>query len=71
VRYVSENEAMNEWALGVLTEVNVARDSGHQIQNDNAAIELWLRNWCTKHPTSTLFDAVDGFAVETPGIPIK
>jgi hypothetical protein len=68
----SANALMLEWVYGALTAVNVVgRDQNHQIQNDNPAIELWLRNWCTKHPTSTLPDAVGAFVAATPGTPLK
>jgi hypothetical protein len=71
VKYVSENESMYQWVRGLLTGVNWARDQQHQIQTDNPAIDLWLRNWCTKHPTSTLYAAVGAFVDETPGTPLK
>lgn len=71
VKYVSENEAMIQYAFGVLTGINFARDREHQIQHDNAAISLWLRNWCTKNPTSTLLDAISALAAQAPGTPLK
>jgi hypothetical protein len=68
---VSENKAMFEYVQGVLTGINAARDDKHQIQNDNEAIDLWLRNWCNKNPTKSLFVAILTFASETPGTPLK
>jgi hypothetical protein len=71
VKYVSENEVMHQWVRGLLTGVNWARDTQHQIQTDNAAIDLWLRNWCNKNPTKSLYDATAAFIAETPGTPLK
>ncbi len=70
-KFISENGVMMEWVLGLLSGINLQRDAKHQIQNDPAAIELWLRNWCMKNPTSPLFFAVTAFAAATPGTPIK
>jgi hypothetical protein len=71
ITYVSENRAMFEWVRGVLTGVNLARDSQHQIQTDNAALDLWFRNWCTKNPTKMLMDAISILVDETPGTPLR
>jgi hypothetical protein len=71
ITYVSENGVMFQWVRGVLTGVNRVRDLQHQIQTDNSAIDLWLRNWCTKNPTKMLMDAISIFIDETPGTPLK
>jgi hypothetical protein len=60
-----------EYVYGFFTATNASRDENHQINIDNASIELWLRNCCTKNPTRRLLDAVDAFINETPGTPIK
>jgi hypothetical protein len=71
VTFVSQNDAMIQYVYGVLTGVNWARDSQHQIQTDSAALDLWLRNWCNKRPTKGLQDAIVTFVGETPGTPLK
>jgi hypothetical protein len=71
VPYVGERALMMEYVYGLLTGLNLSRDRAHQIVNDNAAIELWLRNWCAKNPTNSLFDAVRAFSAETPGKPLE
>jgi hypothetical protein len=55
--YVSEKFATMEWLFGYLTQVNLSRDSAHQIHLDNVAVELWLKNYCTANPTDLLVEA--------------
>jgi hypothetical protein len=72
VTYLSADGVMMQYVYGVLTGLNAARDSDHQITViDAAAIELWLRNWCTQNATSSLLDGVWAFANATPGTPVK
>ena len=55
--YRSEKYAAMEWVLGYLSQANAAESSAHQISLDNEAIELWLKNYCTAHPTDLLAGA--------------
>jgi hypothetical protein len=71
VPHMSERALMMEYVDGLLTGLNLSRDRAHQIRSDNAAIELWLRSWCARHPTNSLVDAVAAFSAETPGTPTK
>ena len=68
---VSERALIMEYVDGLLTGLNLSRDRAHQIMEDHAAIELWLRNWCARHPTNNLFEAVRAFSAETPGSPLN
>jgi len=68
---VGERALVMEYVYGLLTGLNMSRDRAHQMITDNAAVELWLRNWCAKHPTNSLVDAVGAFSAETSGTPIK
>ena len=36
-------------------------DEPNGIKTDNAAIDLWIRNWCEQNPTKTLLDAASAF----------
>jgi hypothetical protein len=71
VPHVGQRALMMEYVYGLLTGLNRSRDRAHQIMSDDAAIELWLRNWCAKHPTNSLLDAVGAFSAETPGRPLE
>jgi len=71
VPYMSQRALMMEYVYGLLTGLNLSRDRAHQIMYDDAAIELWLRGWCAKHPSNNLVDAVAAFSAQTPGTPIK
>jgi len=64
---VSERALIMEYVDGLLTGVNLTRDHAHQMTADNAAVELWLRNWCVQHPDNNLLDAVSAFSAATPG----
>lgn len=72
-KYWNEGAVFMEYAYGLLTGINIARarDGQQQIRNDNAAIELWLRNWCTKNPKRDFFEAISSFAADTPGKALK
>jgi hypothetical protein len=67
VPHVSERALIMEYVDGLLTGVNLSRDGDHQMMEDNAAVELWLQNWCAKHPGNNLLDAVSAFSAATPG----
>ena len=67
VPHVSERALIMEYVDGLLTGVNLSRDRAHQMMDDNATVELWLRNWCAKHPSNNLLDAVSAFSAATPG----
>jgi len=71
VPHMSERALMMEYVDGLLTGLNLSRDRAHQITSDNAAIELWLRSWCARHPTNSLVDAVAAFSAQTPGTPTR
>lgn len=66
---VSDRALMMEYVDGLLTGINLSRDPAHQIRSDDAALELWLRNWCGKHSGNSLVSAVVAFSVETAGSP--
>ena len=67
VPHVSDRALVMEYVDGLLTGVNLSRDRAHQMMADNAAVELWLRSWCAKHPSNNLLDAVSAFSAATPG----
>lgn len=61
-----ESAIYKNWLLGYLTAVNVMRDDSvmPSIELDNEAIDLWMRNWCNAHPTSSMFDGARAFVAE-------
>jgi hypothetical protein len=55
------------WLMGFATGVNAeqAENQGQQIfKVDIAAIDLWMRNWCNRHPTQTVFEGALAFRTE-------
>jgi hypothetical protein len=66
-RYYSENAAYLDWIKGFISAINILHPS-LKISIDNYAAELWIRNWCGKHPTEMLFKAADQL-VHTHAVP--
>jgi hypothetical protein len=69
--YVSEKQALMQWVQGFITAANFNRGPSQQIQEDYATVELWIRNYCTAHPTDRLFDAAMRFTRSQAGTPPK
>lgn len=65
--FVSEKAAVMQYVAGFVTGVNTGRDSSHQIMVDSEATELWIKNYCTAHPTENLFRAALAFAISQAG----
>ena len=62
-RYYDEKFTHLEWVSGFITGANLAQtDNQKQIVIDNAALELWLKNFCTSNPTAPLLNAVNTLA---------
>jgi hypothetical protein len=66
---VSENAEYQQWLLGFVSGINVARASDEQQQRimdriDMAGIDLWLRNWCNKNPTKEVIDGAVALLAE-------
>jgi hypothetical protein len=55
--FVSENSEYQEWLEGFVSGFNY-RSGGNLEQQvtkiDAAGLDLWMRNWCNKHPTQTV-----------------
>jgi hypothetical protein len=68
--FVSEHRAHEEWLMGFVTGFNYAHptdgdDMERQITKlDIAALDLWMRNWCKRHPTNSLFEGMNIFIAE-------
>jgi len=60
VTYWSENQTFLQFANGYITAMNAIYPD-KQIRLDPAAIELWLKNYCSKNPTDAFFVAVFKF----------
>lgn len=67
---MSDRALMMEYVDGLLTGINLSRDRAHQVRSDDAALELWLQNWCGRHPGNSLVKAVVAFSVEAPRSPV-
>ena len=63
IQFVDLKYTMLEYASGVLTGLNISHTTPiHQIKVDQAALEVWLTNYCQAHPTNTFLDAIGAFA---------
>ena len=72
-QYLSKGELSGElhsyqsWLMGFVSGINVERNDGaeRQISNvDLPAVDLWMRNWCNRHPTKTVFEGALAFRRE-------
>jgi hypothetical protein len=59
---VSENAQYVQWLMGFVSGFNaVMAHIGEEQQQvrrvDGAGIDLWMRNWCNKHPTQPFVEA--------------
>jgi hypothetical protein len=65
--FVTEHTVHLEWLMGFVSGFNY-RSGGDMEQQvtkiDSAGMDLWMRNWCNKHPTNSLFDGVQFFINE-------
>jgi hypothetical protein len=68
--FVSENRAYQEWLEGFVSGFNAAQVAHRgkleqQVTKiDLAGMDLWVRNWCNKHPTETVFHGAETFIIE-------
>jgi hypothetical protein len=64
--FFSENAEYNQWLIGFVSGFNFAHDDdlGQQVKSDLAAMDLWMRNWCNKHPTNTVSQGAYAFIDE-------
>jgi len=69
--HLSDRALMMEYVDGLVTGINLSRDSLHQIRSNDAALEFWLRHWCAKHQGNSLVEAVAAFSAATPGTPAR
>jgi hypothetical protein len=63
---VSENAQYQEWLMGFVSGFNSTHAGlAQQVTNfDLAGMDLWMRNWCNKHPTQTVFEGAYTFIDE-------
>jgi hypothetical protein len=60
--YFSEAELYTEWAEAYVTATIFDRDLNDvMVIKDVPSFDLWLRNWCSGHPTNYFFEAVEAF----------
>ena len=60
--FVSENKAYTEWLMGFVMGYSAAH--GGDLKTDPAGLDLWMRNWCNKHPTQTVAQGAVAFITE-------
>jgi hypothetical protein len=63
----SENTEYLSWLLGFVSGVNATSEEQQQVQVrqlDPAGLDLWMRNWCNKHPTQTVGEGAQFFIIE-------
>jgi hypothetical protein len=66
---VSENKEYQEWLAGFISGINVmVATIGKEEQQvrpvDGAGLDLWMRNWCNKHPTNPVVEGAMAFVNE-------
>jgi hypothetical protein len=64
---VEEYAQYLQWLMGFVSGFNSlsANKDGQQVKGiDRAGMDLWMRNWCNKHPTQTVFDGAQAFINE-------
>jgi hypothetical protein len=61
--FVSKNAEYQQWLLGFVSGFNVAHpDEQKQVRGiDLAGMDLWMRNWCNKNLTQTVFEGASVF----------
>ena len=61
-RVVSDNTVYLEWASAFITALSfINADIKDNIIQDTPSLDLWLRNWCTSHPTDQFSTAATMF----------
>lgn len=61
-KYYSLNALFNQWALAFVTAGNI--NKADNIDVDLPGIDLWVRNWCNRNPTSFFVNALVAFEKE-------
>jgi len=65
---VGENVGYLQWMMGFVSGFNAAHADDVQQQVvrefDVAGMDLWLRNWCNKHPTQKILHGASAFIDE-------
>jgi hypothetical protein len=69
--FVDEYMEYQTWLEGFVSGFNFAHPSDHEHQEqqqvtgiDLAGMDLWMRNWCNKHPTEKVFHGAQVFINE-------
>ena len=62
-RFSDDHTLYMAWLEGFFTATNlwVLNEPNVRIKSDDAAIDVWIRKWCEKNPTKTLFQAAAEF----------
>lgn len=74
--FVSEYARYQQWLQGFVSGYNAAHSSADEQQKqvdgiDLAGMDLWMRNWCNKHPTKTVFAGAVAFIEEIRGDAVR
>jgi hypothetical protein len=68
--FIDEHTQYQEWLTGFVSGYNSAHAAAGDEQQkqvrgiDPAGMDLWMRNWCSQHPTQTVFHAATAFINE-------
>jgi hypothetical protein len=62
-QFYDDHTRYMDWLGGFVTATNlwVTNEPNVRIKSDDAAIDVWIRKWCEKNPTKTLFQAAAEF----------
>jgi hypothetical protein len=64
--FINEYTRYQEWLMGFVSSFNAAHaDVAQQVRDiDLAGMDLWMRNWCNKHPTQKVVEGAVAFIIE-------
>jgi hypothetical protein len=65
--FVEEFTRFQEWLMGFVSGFNATHNNDLSLQItsiDLPGLDLWMRNWCNKNPTKTVFQGAAAFLEE-------
>jgi hypothetical protein len=62
--FVNEYAQYQEWLMGFVSGFNAMHEEEQQVSVDLAGLDLWMRNWCNKHPAQKVFHGALAFIDE-------
>jgi hypothetical protein len=68
-QFVDDFARYQGWLMGFVSGYNDAQSDNltQQIKVDLAGLDLWMRNWCNKNPTKSVYEGASAFRLEMRG----